>query len=317
MKKLYWAAGIIVIIIVGTLDYYYEDYSRFMSAREMSNARYLKSELGSTRYQIYGENNQKTIILIPASNGYVEQWDPNVAPLVNAGYKVVVYDLFGRGLSSRPDVDLTLSVFTEQLDSVIREVEADRVFLIGSSFGGIIAAEYARNKQEKVTKLVFVGPAGWPSKVNYAQKIINIPVVGELLFKYFGEIILKPRVEGYFYQEKEHRWAIDMWQKFSQYPGFMRTYLSTLRHSPVLDYTEGWKALGDTTIKTLFIWGKQDISFDFGNSEKAMTLIPSTKVVAIDNAAHWLNIEQPKQVNNAMISFLNDEPRKVSEGSEL
>ncbi|MBQ4848370.1 alpha/beta hydrolase [Pseudoalteromonas sp. MMG005] len=48
-----------------------------------------------------------------------------------------------------------------------------------------------------------------------------------------------------------------------------------------------------------------------------MTLIPSTKVVAIDNAAHWLNIEQPKQVNNAMISFLNDEPRKVSEGSEL
>ena len=54
----------------------------------------------------------------------------------------------------------------------------------------------------------------------------------------------------------------------------------------------------------LFIWGKNDISFPFENSQTAIGLIPNATITAIDNAAHWVNIEKPLLVNNSIISFL-------------
>jgi pimeloyl-ACP methyl ester carboxylesterase len=293
-----------VLFLAVAFQYFEEDAAEFNKARNVSSEKYLNSDLGSTRYQVYGDSNKEVIILIAASNGYLEQWNPNIEPLVKAGYKVVVYDLFGRGLSDKPKVNLDLSVFRGQLNSIIDEVGSKRVHLIGSSFGSIIASDYAINNKMRIDKIIFVGPAGWPSNINSASRLLNIPILGELIFHYFGETILRPRVEGYFHAKEGNVWAIDKWQEFADYPGFMRSYLSTLRHSPVIDYTNGWENFGKLNKSALFIWGKDDISFPFENSKKAIELIPSAKIIGIDRAAHWVNIEKPLQVNNAIISFL-------------
>ena len=294
---------IAVLCIVG-FDYFDEDYSSFEVIKSQTPGRYLNSDHGSTRYQVFGEDNTEVIVLIAASNGYIEQWNPNIQPLVNAGYKVVAYDLYGRGLSARPKTDLSLSVFRTQLSLIIDEVDVDQVHLVGSSFGSVIASDFAIHNADRVDKLVFVGPAGWPSNINFSSKILNVPVLGELIFHYFGDAILKPRVEGYFYDKESNISVVKTWQKFASYPGFMRSYLSTIRHSPVLDYIDGWQELGMLDKSVLFIWGKNDISFPFENSQRAIGLIPNATITAIDNAAHWVNIEKPLLVNNSIISFL-------------
>lgn len=299
-----------LIIVVGiflaifSFQYFNEDLTDFDLVKKSSSGQYLESDIGSTRYQIFGESNSEVIIFVNASNGYLEQWNPNIKPLVNAGYKVVVYDLFGHGLSDRPRINLDLTVFRNQLGTIIDEVAVDKVNLIGSSFGSIIASDYALNNQERVQKIILVGPAGWPSDLNKSSLLLDVPVVGEFIFHYFGQKILKPRVEGYFYNKEKYLWAIEEWQTFSSYPGFTRSYLSILRYSPVLDYTDGWKKLGLLNKPTLFIWGKDDISFPFSNSEKATKFIPYAEIVGIEKAAHWVNIEQPLQVNEAIVSFL-------------
>lgn len=85
----------------------------------------------------------------------------------------------------------------------------------------------------------------------------------------------------------------------------MRSALSTLRYSPVLDYTDGWDKLGDLNKPTMFIWGKQDVSFPYSNTKKLSKLIPHAKVVSIEDAAYWVNIEQAEDVNNAITLFLS------------
>jgi pimeloyl-ACP methyl ester carboxylesterase len=79
-----------------------------------------------------------------------------------------------------------------------------------------------------------------------------------------------------------------------------------LRHAPLYDYTEGWTELGVLGKPTLFVWGELDVSFPFSNAEKAAALIPHSKIVGIKEAAHWVNIEKPALVNEAVISFLNE-----------
>jgi len=145
-------------------QYYFEDLSNFEAARAASNSEFLKSDLGLTRYQVYGEDNASTVILIHSFNGFIESWQPNIEALVKAGYRVVAYDLFGRGLSDRPHAKYDLSLFRNQLDLVIKEVGGNKAHLIGSSFGCIIASDYANRHPEKIESLVMVGPAGWPQE---------------------------------------------------------------------------------------------------------------------------------------------------------
>jgi len=43
-----------------------------------------------------------------------------------------------------------------------------------------------------------VGPAGWPNK-NGRNRLLDTPIVGELVFHYFGQQILRPKVEAYLF----------------------------------------------------------------------------------------------------------------------
>lgn len=295
--------GIALIWLV-VLAYCPEDFSDFDTASRAAKGEYLTLDPGKTRYQVYGEAGRPTLVLIHSFNGYLESWTPNIDPLVAAGYRVVVYDLWGRGFSSRPDIDLSLPVFRAQLNAVIEQVDAPQVDLVGASFGAVIAADYLQHHPTRVNKLVLVGPAGWPQDDDKTGLMLNLPLLGDLAFHYFGRSLLKPVVEAYFYDQGSNQWAVDEWEKFASYPGFTRAALSTLRHAPVRDYSEGWQRLADIDKPVLFVWGKQDVSFPYTNIEKVNNWIPSAQVVAVEAAAHWVNIEKAEQVNNAIISFL-------------
>jgi len=300
----YFLVALSLLGLMVAHQYYNEDNHTIVSARKASGDELLNTEEGVTRYKIFGQNNIETVILIHSFNGFLESWAPNVDSLVNAGYRVVVYDLFGRGLSDRPHKDYDLTLFQTQLDSLIRKLGAKNVHLIGSSFGCVIAADYAMKYPEKIESLVMVGPAGWPDE-NGRNQLLDIPIVGDLVFHYFGKQILKPKVEAYFLEPSKHSEFIEKWTTFSSYPGFTRSALSTLRYSPVLDYSAGWRRLGELNKPIAFIWGKQDVSFPYSNTTKLSKLIPHARIIGIDNAAHWVNIEQADQVNGAIGEFLS------------
>ena len=284
-------------------QYYNEDTSSLELAREAASSDFVESDTGVTRYDVFGEENAPAVILIHSFNGFLESWSPNINALVDAGYRVVAYDLYGRGLSDRPYTEYDLPFFRSQLDSVIKEVGVKNAHLVGSSFGCVIASDYAIHHPERVDGLVMVGPAGWPPDEG-RNPLLDVPILGDLVFHYFGDRILRPKVEAYFLNPAKYPDLIDEWSRFAGYAGFTRSALSTLRHSPVLDYMAGWEKLGALNKPTVFIWGKQDVSFPFHNTKQLPTLIPHARVVGIDGAAHWVNIEQAEMVNKEIIEFL-------------
>ena len=296
--------------LVTLYQYFNDDNSALESARVASGSALIESDVGVTRYKVFGERNIPTIILIHSFNGFMESWNPNINALVNAGYRVVAYDLFGRGLSDRPPLNYDLSLFRNQLDAVLKTVGAKNVHLVGSSFGCVIASDYANHYSQSVESLTMVGPAGWPQEGG-SIPLLGIPVVSEFVFHYFGKQILRPVVDAYLFNPSEHSEVVQEWDRFASYPGYTRSALSTLKHSPVLNYIEGWKQLESLNKPTLFIWGKQDVSFPFSNTKLLRELIPHAKIVGIDDAAHWVNIEQAALVNSEIIEFLRADPNDV------
>ncbi|HEX5973650.1 MAG TPA: alpha/beta hydrolase, partial [Rubrobacteraceae bacterium] len=80
--------------------------------------------------------------------------------LSREGFDVYVYDMVGRGRSSRLDDprDYTLERDVRDLEEIRRKIGAERVILVGHSYGGLIAAAYAASHPERVSKMVLSSP---------------------------------------------------------------------------------------------------------------------------------------------------------------
>ena len=84
--------------------------------------------------------------------------------LAKDGFDVYVYDEVGTGRSSRLEDPrgYTLGQDVADLEAIREEIGAEKVILIGHSYGGEIAAAYAASHPERVAKLVLSSP-GDPS----------------------------------------------------------------------------------------------------------------------------------------------------------
>ncbi len=305
MRIVIAALVVAILLVLPLLGHQFERPKKLAETQQLLAVNTIESTHGKTRYESWGDRRKPTIILIHSFNGFLETWQPNIDALVKAGYHVVAYDLFGRGLSDRPLRPLTLKVFHEQINALRKHLELQApVHLAGASFGSVIAADYALNYPDQVHSLILTGPAGWPNSADTTAKLVKMPYVADMVFFYAGRFMLQSKMQSYLLNDEDAEWTSAYWKVYYQNRGVARSALSTLRHSPVLDYRYGWRKLGKTDVPTLFIWGRQDSSFPFSHAADAENLIPHARIVVLDSAEHWVNIDQADEVNSAMIGFL-------------
>ncbi len=85
-------------------------------------------------------------------------WDPHVDAFVDAGYRVLRYDVRGYGKSDRPEPGRTYS-HVRDLDALLEATEISQTAVIGCSMGGGIGLDYALVHPERVWAMVLVASA--------------------------------------------------------------------------------------------------------------------------------------------------------------
>src|SRR3954467_6051431 len=111
-----------------------------MRARE----GYVDFRGGRTWYRFVGDLNSAVTPLL-ALHGGPGSTHNYFAPLERlAGERpVVLYDPICCGNSARPDdIDWDVSVFREEVDTVRQQLGLDRIHLLGTSWGGMLAQEH-------------------------------------------------------------------------------------------------------------------------------------------------------------------------------
>ena len=69
-------------------------------------------------------------------------WEAQIAPLVDAGYRVVTYDRRGFGGSSQPWTGYDYDRFSQDLEALLVALDLKKVTLVGFSMGGGEVARY-------------------------------------------------------------------------------------------------------------------------------------------------------------------------------
>jgi len=130
---------------------------RSEQTRSAGTIRPLSDEI--VHYELSGSEDGPPVVLVNGFSVPYYLWDPTVPSLVHAGFRVLRYDIFGRGLSDRPDKTYDSDLFDRQMLELVSQQQISRpAHLIASSMGGPIAVTFAARHPERVGRIVLIGP---------------------------------------------------------------------------------------------------------------------------------------------------------------
>ena len=92
-------------------------------AREHAPGAFIQLSRGITHYEISGPEDAQTVILVHGFSVPAYIWEPTFQMLSQAGYRVLRYDLYGRGYSDRPDTTYNSQLFGKQLSDLIEQLQ--------------------------------------------------------------------------------------------------------------------------------------------------------------------------------------------------
>ncbi|MFY0693216.1 MAG: alpha/beta hydrolase [Paracoccaceae bacterium] len=235
-------------------------------------------------------------------------WDGMIDGLTKLGFRVLSYDLYGRGFSDRPDLPNSREFFLRQLEEVMEVAGvSETATLIGYSMGGSIASAYAVKYPEKVDRLILLAPAGLRMTDNrFARLVRDTPVLGDWLMTVLGGRLCKSGALA----EKDtlstvpniaHRQAAEV-----DYRGFLRSVLSSQRHMLAEDMFDDHRKLEEERVPVLAIWGKKDKVIPpsaLGDMSQANR---GARHMTIEDAGHGLPYTHPRTVIEALKEFLRE-----------
>ncbi len=95
------------------------------------------------------------LVLLHGLASQAHIWDL-LAPRLIDSFRVVALDQRGHGLSDKPDSGYDFAAITADLDAVLDALAIDRAVLIGHSWGGNVALQYAVEHPDRVSGLVLI-----------------------------------------------------------------------------------------------------------------------------------------------------------------
>ena len=296
---------ILAVIILVIAWFYFDDENLPLNAetRAQFGETFIDLPYGVVHYELAGPENGELVVLVHGFSVPAHIWDPTFEALARAGFRVLRFDLYGRGHSDRPDVDYTIPFFADQLSQLVKELEVETPFnLAGLSMGGPVVTHFTNRNLQKVKRLVLVDPMVFaPSRDDIGP--LALPLVGE----YLAAVFLIPRTaagQSSDFHDKERfpDWEARFREQM-QYHGFRAAILSTVRNLPTQNTLAEYQELGRKDLPVQLFWGRQDQSIPLEHSEKLLELVPQARFNIIESAGHLPHFEQPDVVNPLLIEF--------------
>src|SRR3954464_15251238 len=255
-----------------------------------------------------------TIVLLHGWPVDSRSWEPQLHPLLQAGFRVVMYDRRGFGRSSRPTTGYDFDALAADLDAVLTHLDLRDVALVGFSLGtGELARYVGKHGTERLAGCVFIESLA-PSFARSAEnpKGADADVVASVQqairddrFKWLtglvGDLLNLDENLGSRVSEETVR---AIWSA-----GADASPLATWACPPgwLEDFSQDIKRID---VPTLILHGTADriLPID-GQGRRLHEALPEAHYVEIDGAPHVMGVTHAAEVNRELLAFLRQSAR--------
>jgi 3-oxoadipate enol-lactonase len=237
------------------------------------------------------------LVLAHSLGATLEMWDPQMDDLARH-FRVVRYDLRGHGRSPAPSPTCDMADLGADLIALLDRLDVRTAHVCGLSIGGMIALWVAAHHAERVDRLVvccsaahFADKAGWAERAAIVRAHGTSQVADAVIARWF--------TPGF---RARHAETVEA----------MR---STLAATSSAGYAACCDAVGRMDLRAdlaeirapaLLIAASGDPATPPERSFEIARAVENSRVEVVDDAAHLVNVEQPRRVTDLVLSHLKE-----------
>jgi haloalkane dehalogenase len=243
-----------------------------------------------------------------------------IPPLVQAGYRVVVPDMIGFGLSEKPTRENahTLDGHCSNLIALLRQLELDRITLVCHDWGGPTGLTYAMSHVDRVRALVIMSTWAWPSPPAefhtrvFPWRMMHAPLVGPYLLGRHNALAGRGVYLSVVDREKFRERAQAAYESVLPDPATRLLTWSWPRWIPLDEDAPAqqrfsWleRELSRCRIPTLLVWGREDDVFDAATfATRFKQLLPHADGPYFVTGRHFLQEDSGPEIAGRIVDFL-------------
>jgi pimeloyl-ACP methyl ester carboxylesterase len=242
------------------------------------------------------------LVLIPgfASGAWI--WFRQIEDLAK-DFQVITFDPRGVGKSAAPESSVvTLQTIAADIRGLLDELEIGRANVLGASFGGFVAQEFALDFPERLNKLILACTSfGGKNHVAPDLEVLAAFISIDDLNKQ-GRIrrFIVPAFTPEFYAENQDV-VETVCELREQNTVPERVYMQQLEAAINFDFEA---RAAEIKAETLVLTGDRDVVVPPQNSANLAEKIPNAKLKFIENGSHMFFIENAAEFNQAVRDFI-------------
>jgi len=245
---------------------------------------------------VEGRDGGPTVMLSNSLGSTMQMWEPQMKAFTQL-FRVVRYDRRGHGKSQVPPGPYSMERFGRDVLAILDDLNIDKVHWCGLSMGGMVGQWLGANAPNRIDRLILSNTSCYfPDKSAWEGRLKLVREKGL-------EGIVDANMERWFTKDFRDRAPQAMTRmhdmfvatKVDGYCGCGEA-IRDMDHRPLL---------GKISAPTLVIAGKHDPATPLEGNEFIRAHIPSAKIAVLE-AAHIANIEQPKVYADTVLGFLRN-----------
>lgn len=268
-------------------------------------------------YLDWGNPTAPTLVLVHGGRDHARSWDW-IARALRHDWHIICPDLRGHGDSAwSPDGAYTMPYYICDLAQLIHQQSAGPVTIVSHSLGGAISLRYAGLYPENVRKLVAIEgmgltPPGMEQPPAFAdgwrhwiEDRRTMSARTPRRYASIDEALARMQSENSHLSQEQARHLTVHGVNRNEDGSFSWKFDNYVRSSPPIDISDAelhalW---GRIDCPTLLAWGK-DSWVSNPAADGNVAHFKSARVVAYDNAGHWLHHDQFDQFIEDLQSFI-------------
>lgn len=257
------------------------------------------------------KNHYPTLVFLHGFGGDKDTW-PSIVTKIPKTYHSIILDMPGHGETTfvegldEPTVESYVRSIREFLE--VTHLDKEKIYLIGCSFGGAVAALFAHNYPECVLNLALLCPAiVTPVRTETCSKVMSghfttlIPTNGEEFINMISLLTSKTQ----YYPHRIMQSFVNI--NFTiERQSLLRKLLQNLVSKDKEFETDLQFKINSIKIPTLIIWGENDEMLHVSGAKLLADNLENCELQIIENCNHVLQLDQPKKTAKFIVDFVKD-----------
>lgn len=274
---------------------FHADYSRFT---EVDGVR--------VHYQEAGDPAGPAVVLIHGFSSSTLVWSRVFLRLADQGFRVIAVDLLGYGYSGKPrKVEYTIEAQARMIVRLLDNLGIEQANIVGSSYGGAVAAICALDYPDRLERLVLVGSVTNNEATKYLLlRLFGFPLVGDIVspFLLSSRALLRQRMRKVY---ERHSCVLDERRVEARH----RPLRAANTHRAMIRTVRRWDAerieRDAHLIKrpTLLIWGDNDPEVPLRHGQHLNQEIDGSRLIVFRNCGHLPQEEYPIGFTEVVAEF--------------